>query len=796
MLRTLDRYIIREILPPFVLVLLIFTFLLVLPPLMTYLENLLAKGVSWPTAARIILTLVPQALGLTIPMALLVGLLIGLGRLSADREAVALLACGVSPYRLLRPVGLIATAAGAATLYVMLVAIPDANQTFREITFDIITKKFETDIRPRVFFQDFPGWVLYARDEPEPGVPGWKDLMVADTRKPSDTMVYFAERGRVMLDRGKRQAFLILERGTRYSTNAATGEADTLEFQGEHVLTLDPDTVFPQISIQRGPNEKTIDELKAEIAQKIPKGISPHPEIIAWQQKFSIPVACVVFAVTGLALGLTVAREGKFAGFVVGIAVIFAYYVVMMMAESLTKGYYAEPQAGATRSYFAAYLARWAPDVAVGIFGILALVWRARYTEGRIPFRLPFRLPDVKRWLPTGRKAAAPGGVAAPASRPVVAGKPRPVVVIRIPHLRVPTPGLLDRYIARIYVRIAALSFLALLGLFYISTFIDKSDKILKGQATTGMVVSLLFYMTPQFVYYVIPIAALLSALVTFGVLSRSSELTVMKACGVSLYRTSVSIVLMSLIFSMVLFSLEQQTLAYANRRADEIDAKIRNRPQRIYDTLNRRWIVGRDGGIYNFVFFDAERNEIAGLTVYRPARDAWKLATTTFTERAVYKKGWSTRAGWVQDFTVRPTKRTPLVDYPLTGLEAPDYFKAEQPLAEMMTVSQLKRYVDDLSASGFNVLPQAVELHKKLAFPFVTFVMTLLAIPFGVTTGRKSTLYGIGLGIVIALAYWITINAFGAIGKSGLLQPALAGWAPNIIVVGVAAYLLLRVRT
>ena len=105
MVRTIDRYIIREVIPPFLLSLLILTFLLVLPPVMEHLEKLLAKGVSWTTAARIIWTAVPQAAGLTIPMSLLVGLLVGLGRLSADREAVALLACGVSPYRLLRPVG-------------------------------------------------------------------------------------------------------------------------------------------------------------------------------------------------------------------------------------------------------------------------------------------------------------------------------------------------------------------------------------------------------------------------------------------------------------------------------------------------------------------------------------------------------------------------------------------------------------------------------------------------------------------------------------------------------------------
>ena len=79
--------------------------------------------------------------------------------------------------------------------------------------------------------------------------------------------------------------------------------------------------------------------------------------------------------------------------------------------------------------------------------------------------------------------------------------------------------------------------------------------------------------------------------------------------------------------------------------------------------------------------------------------------------------------------------------------------------------------------------MPQQVELQRKLAFPFVTLVMTLLAVPFGVTTGRRGALYGIGLGIVIALSYWMVMSVFVAIGKSGLLSPALAAWTPNIIV-------------
>src|SRR5687767_10224895 len=140
-----------------------------LPPFMNHLENLLAKGAGIGTVVRLLWTLVPQALGLTIPMALLVGILVGLGRLSADREAVALLACGVSPYRLLRPIGVLAVAAAACTLYVMVIAIPYANRTFLAITFEIITKRVETDVRPRVFFEDFPGWMIFAGDQARAG---------------------------------------------------------------------------------------------------------------------------------------------------------------------------------------------------------------------------------------------------------------------------------------------------------------------------------------------------------------------------------------------------------------------------------------------------------------------------------------------------------------------------------------------------------------------------------------------------------------------------------------------------
>ncbi len=795
MLRTIDRYVIREVIPPFFLSLVIFTFLLEIPPVMRDLEMLVAKGVSWQVAGRIILTLIPQALGLTIPMALLTGLLIGLGRLSADRETVALLACGVSPRRLLRPVLLMASVAAAATVYVMVKAIPDANQTFREITFDVIAKRVENDIHPRVFFEDFPGWVIYARDEPSGG-GGWKDILVANTSKRDATELFLAARGRLVLNRAERRVDLVLTDGTRYSTGKP-GETQTYRFPGELTMALNPEMVFRKTDLPRGLTEKTIAELQHDMQTKLAgqPPLSPHPEIIMIEQKFSVPVACFVFAIIGLALGLSVARDGKMGGFVIGVGVIFAYYVVMYLAEAQAQGHYRAIEHAhglGTASFAVAHLARWWPNILLGLFGVGALIWRDRFSSRAMPMSVPVIVPRLPaRWTTSTTETAGRAGSGVEARPP----RKNVIVVVRVPRVRLPTVGILDQYVSRIYLRIVALGFLALMGLFYISTFIDASDKLFKGTATGNTVMQLLAYRTPQFVYFVIPIAALLSVLVTFGMLSRTSELTVMKACGISLYRIAAPIIVLSLLFSAALFSLDQEILARANRRATALDDQIRDRPPKTFNPLNRRWMIGRDGSIYHYGGFDSRHDTLNSLTVYRLVPGAWKLASQTYASAAEYRGSWTARTGWTQEFSVSPPTWRAFAQQTIP-LEKPEYFKTEDPDAELMTVAQLRRSVKDLSATGANVVAQEVDLHRKIAFPFVTFVMTLLAVPFGVTTGRRGALYGIGLGIVLALSYWFVMSVFVAVGKAGLLPAVLAAWTPNIIVSASAIYLLLTAKT
>ncbi len=785
----LDRYVIREIVPPLLMALVGLTFVLMMPPIMQNAAALIAHNVRWGVVAHLLYTLMPQALAVTIPMALLYGVLFGLGRLSADREFVAMQACGVSVFRVARPIALLAVVACLATGYEMIWALPEANQTFREITFDVIASGAQSDIKPRVFFQNFPNRVIYVHDMEPDG--GWRGVFLADDTQPDQTVVYVAQKGRLVIDRTKKTVQLALEGVTRHVTFPNKPEEYDVGESASLALNMDWETIFPRTQIVKGDNEKTIAELRATAAENRAHGGTDYAQIYTIQQKFALPAACFVLALIGVALGATNRKDGKLASFALGAGVVFAYYIVLYSSR-----------AGARAGVLPAALAPWIVNLVLGVAGIALVVWRAGSSDQ--PIRLS--LPNLRR---RRAPAAANGGAASAA----VSGRPtRVVLVLKVPHINWPGPGLLDRYISRQYVSVFALSFLALVGIFYISTFIDLADKLFGGAATAGMLLRYFYFETPQYIYYIIPLATLIATLVTVGLLTKNSELIVMRACGISLYRSSVPLLLFALVCSTALFGMEEYVLAESNREASRLNAMIRGLPVPQFGVLNRQWILGRNGDIYRYQFFDPRSNQFSGLSLFQLDQSEWRLKSVvraqqvSFAGKVVSSSPltiWSAGAGWARDFStvMRRNVTRPVVTYTpfsqrFLALEPPSYFKTEVPEADRMTYAELKRYIAQLQASGYHAVPYIVQLQKKVAFPWVTLVMTLLAVPFAAALGRSGALYGIGVGLILAIVYWTAMSVFGALGEGGWISPMLAAWAPNMIFGSAAAYLVLTVRT
>ena len=392
-------------------------------------------------------------------------------------------------------------------------------------------------------------------------------------------------------------------------------------------------------------------------------------------------------------------------------------------------------------------------------------------------------------------------GPAAPSRR--AAGRNQQVVlVVRVPQGILPSFNLLDRYLSRIYLRVFGVTFLGMLAVFYIAIFTDFSEYLFKGRTTGQMLLSFFMYSTPQYMYYITAMAALVGTLVTVGLLTRTSELTVMQACGVSLYRATVPMLMFGLVWSLVLFGMEQSILAASNRRADELKNTIRSGVPRTFNLASRQWMAGSDGRLYHYGRFDPRGQRLDELTVYAFGSRGWNVTSRLYSRLATAMDGTTWRAdyGWlrtfgdrnaVTDFSMFPTQTV--------TMERPDYFGVEEPeavLAERLKVHQLRSHIAELDQAGYDTVSLQVALHRKIAFPFITVIMTLIAIPFGVTTGRKGTLFGIGIGIVLAIMYWTTQSLFAAVGSAGVLAPPLAAWAPNILFVAVAAYLVLTART
>src|SRR5262249_54775666 len=264
-----------------------------------------------------------------------------------------------------------------------------------------------------------------------------------------------------------------------------------------------------------------------------------------------------------------------------------------------------------------------------------------------------------------GDAAPADGAPATPRSQ-------RVVLVIRIPQIAWPRPNLLDIYVAKRYVSVFLLAFVSLIGIFYIATFIDLADKLFRGSTTGVMLVRYFYFQTPQYVYYIIPLAALLSTLVTVGVLTKNSELIVMRACGVSLYRSAMPLLMFGILLSATLFELQEQVLAASNREAKRLEAVIRGWPTQTFaQTLSRRWIVGQNGDLYYYEYFDPAANTFTRFSRFQPDLATWRLSGLTYASDVKYTKDggtfvWQAHQGWEREFTV--TKKhnvsTPAVTY------------------------------------------------------------------------------------------------------------------------------------
>ena len=368
-----------------------------------------------------------------------------------------------------------------------------------------------------------------------------------------------------------------------------------------------------------------------------------------------------------------------------------------------------------------------------------------------------------------------------------------------MPRIRLRFPNILDRYVIRKYLAVFAIIFVGLVSVSIIVTFFERIDNVYVHDKPLSLFLGYIWYRVPEFVSLILPVTALTTTLLALGILTKFNEVTAMKACGISVYRLIFPILFMAMVVSVFSFYLQERILPRANSKAEETWNRINDRPPRSYSYINRHWVLSREKNrIYHYEFFDPVPSVFSRLSIFDIDFDSWALSGRIYAEKAYLKEdklrlveSWKrTFSGtFSADFEVQAERK-------LAGVEARSYFLKEWKEPSQMTYSELRKYTAEVEEMGFDASRFKVDLNAKISFPFICLIMTLLGVPFAFSMGKRGTLVGIGLSIVIAMVFWGAIGVFRSLGYVNFLGPFLAAWTPNLVFGLIGVYLLFRMRT
>jgi LPS export ABC transporter permease LptF/LPS export ABC transporter permease LptG len=770
-MRLLDRYIAREVIRHAFLGLLIFTFVLFIPQLVKLMQIFVRHSGSTTQVVTLFLSVVPSVLVFTIPMGVLIGVLLGLGRMSMDSEIIALTALGISPKRILVPVAVLAVIGAGLTFLMTAWLAPLSLRTGRDIEASLITSQISFAVQPRVFDERFPHLVLYVNDVAASGTH-WNGVFLAEVGADSNSDITLAETAIVIAEPRLGKLELHLNDGTTHEFTRTTPDHYSITSFGRSDWPMEFSTMLPPKERNISYPERPLTELWRD------HGPNWRDARVEFNQRLAFPVACFVFAFIAVPLGAQPRRGGRAAGSLLAVIIIAGYYLILVTGAGFAR-----------QGVVPAPVGIWAANL---VLTLIALALFPRMDRYRNEARMPKFVGRFSAWWRLIRRRKLRARARNGSARTENGYAPHPSYSS--------LPSIVDLYILRRFVSYFLMIMIAFLFLFEIFTFFELAEDIRRHNVPFMIVVRYFIFLIPYSVYQFTPLGALVSVLVTLGILSKNNEIIAFKASGISLYRLAVPLLISGLVIATALLILDDTYLPYANQRQDELRAIIKGRPAQTH-TRPERWIFGENAKVYNYDLFDSKEKMFGGLTVIELDPATFQMRKRVFATRAQWletENTWVLESGWVRDFAEgKVTRYTPfkVTSFP-EMTEPPSYFHREVIQAFQMSWRELRRYIAGLQSAGFDVASLTVQLHKKLAYPLIAPISMMLAVPFALFVGSRGAVGGLAMGIGIGISYWALSALTEAMGGIGQLPPFLAAWSPDLIFFFLALYFFFKMPT
>ncbi len=359
------------------------------------------------------------------------------------------------------------------------------------------------------------------------------------------------------------------------------------------------------------------------------------------------------------------------------------------------------------------------------------------------------------------------------------------------------TFGLLPRYVLKEFVRLFGLCMLGFILVYILVDFFDRFGTYLRYRPPARLVLAYFLFKIPLILTQLVPVATLAGVLMGLGLMARHNELTAMRACGVSTLQIARPLLVCAAILSIAVFVWNESVVPYCSERFRHIDnVEIRNRQQKALLGDQGIWFHGR-AGIYSIEQFDARKATIVGLTVY-DFTPGFELQRVIEIPSARWQDGrWTLESPLERRFDAAGNVLTrDLSPADFTLPDPPEDLKVVQKEPDEMSFTKLRRHVRELARKGIDTTESRVDLHLKLAVPFVTLFMVLVGVPLSTRSPRRRSLAtSAGIGLSVGFSYWVLLALAVSLGHGGAIPPLLAAWMANLTFGLLGAFLFLGVE-
>ncbi|MFQ5829262.1 MAG: LPS export ABC transporter permease LptF [Candidatus Methylomirabilia bacterium] len=764
MTRVLDRYVLKELVPPFLICSALFTFFVIIDRIYQLTDLVVTKGVPFHLVLGLLLFMLPSFLVQSLPVALLVAVLVAAGRMAGDLEVVALKASGVSPLRLFRPFLLSALLVTLATGVLTLVATPSANKALQRHLIKILHTRATTGIHQRLFNTTFDRLVIYV-EEVSASQMGLRGVLVSDERALNRPRIITAREGRLLTDEEQGRITLRLIDGAVHEAGAGPARRYRYTTFGFYDINLSVEALFKRAARVAKP-ERTLalrDLVVAATPTEAGQAVTPYR--VELHKRFALPGVALVFTLIGFALGIRSHHGGRAIALGGSLAIIVGYYLLFTALEDV-----------AFTGGLPAWLAIWAPNLLFSAFGVALL----RATTLAIPATWTSRLrrlaPRWHRRIPTSE---TPG---------------------RLRERRAWGVGsrIIDRYLVRQYLIYFGYGLGVGAVLVVVVELLQTLDQFLRMKPPLHFILEYLAYKVPEGLYQGFPIVTLVATIFLFLALARHHELTALKAAGVSVYRITLPILLLGLGMSVGSLAFQEAVLPGLNARADEVKRiKIRGELPRHLQRRTQLWYRGSDTRFFRIDLLDPVGQVMDDATLLELTPE-YHVRTRLDARQARWtRQGWEFRNGVFREFGAGDQlEEIPFTRIALDVPETLDEFTKIHRSPARMSFLELRTYLEKLRESGHRVGKYMVKLYSKLSFPLVHVIIPLVAIPFALAASGGGRVIGISLAIMLTVGYWLVDSLALSFAKADMLPPFLAAWTANVVFAGLGISFFLRART